>query len=45
MSGTVISRRKFVAWVTGGIGSVISAVVDLPAKRMHPPVMPHSLGA
>ena len=31
MSGTVISRRKFVAWVTGGIGAIISAVVGLPA--------------
>ncbi len=31
MSGTVISRRKFVAWVTGGIGAIITAVVGLPA--------------
>jgi Rieske Fe-S protein len=31
MSGTVISRRTFVAWVTSGIGAVISVTVGLPA--------------
>ncbi len=31
MSETMISRRKFVAWVTGGIGAIMSAVVGLPA--------------
>jgi len=31
MSGRMISRRQFVAWVTGGIGAIISAVLGLPA--------------
>jgi len=27
----VISRRKFVAWVTGGIGAVMTTIMGLPA--------------
>ena len=31
MGKTVISRRRFVAWVTGSIGAIVSTVVGIPA--------------
>lgn len=31
MTKTVISRRRFVAWVTGSIGAIVSSVVGIPA--------------
>jgi menaquinol-cytochrome c reductase iron-sulfur subunit len=30
MSGTKISRREFVGWVTAGVGAIMCAVVGLP---------------